>query len=77
MKRRQVLALPVGLALIPLSSLVSRYSYANLGERSVVWGGSGFNVPNNEIKLRLDRINRSLEAEGQAGWKLWVDASIF
>ena len=74
MKRRQVLALPVGLALIPLSSLVSRYSYANLGERSVVWGGSGFNVPNNEIKLRLDRINRSLEAEGQAGWKLWVDA---
>ena len=73
MKRRQVLALPAGLALIPLSSLVSRYSYANLGERSVVWGGSGFNVPNDEIKLRLVRINQSLEAGNQAGWRLWTD----
>ena len=74
MKRRQVLALPAGLALIPLGSLVSRYSYANLGERSVVWGGSGFNVPNDEIKLRLERVNRSLEAGGQAGWKRWIDS---
>ena len=74
MRRRQVLALPAGLALFPLGSLVSPHSYANLGERSVVWGGGGFNVPNDEIKLRLERVNRSLEAEGQTGWRLWVDA---
>lgn len=74
MKRRQFLGLPAGLALLPLASLVPHYSHANLGERSVVWGGSGFNVPNDEINLRFQRVNRSLEAGGQAGWKLWVDA---
>lgn len=84
MKRRQFLGLPAGLALAPLGSLLSNFSHANLvcpphgsgalGERSVVWGGSGFNVPNDEIRLRLNRVNRSLEAEGQTGWKLWVDA---
>ena len=74
MKRRQFIALPVGLGLFPLGSFVSPSVYASLGGRAVVWGGSGFNVPNDEIKLRLERINRSLEAGGQAGWKLWIDA---
>ena len=30
-----------------------------------MWGGSGFNVPNDEINLRLERVNRSLEAGGK------------
>ena len=74
MKRRQFIALSVGLGLFPLGSFFSPSVYASLGGRAVVWGGSGFNVPNDEIKLRLERINRSLEAGGQAGWKLWIDA---
>ena len=64
MKRRQVLALPAGLALIPLGSLVL-VTVMPISVRGLLWGGSGFNVPNDEIKLRLDRINRSLEAEGK------------
>lgn len=74
MKRRQILRLPAGLAMIPLGSLIAPFSHANFGSRSVVWGGSGFNVPNNEIALRLQRVNRSLESDGQKGWKLWIDA---
>jgi len=74
MKRRQILRFPAGLVMIPLGSLIAPFSHANLGSRSVVWGGSGFNVPNNEIDLRLQRVNRSLESDGQKGWKLWIDA---
>jgi hypothetical protein len=74
MKRRQFIALPAGLAMFQLGALFSRYSHAGFSDRAVVWGGSGFNVPNDEIKLRLERINRSLEERGQAGWKLWIDA---
>ena len=74
MKRRQFVTLPAGLALFPLGLFVSSYGYASLGDRAVVWGGTGFNVPNDEIKVRLERVNRSLEARGQAGWKLWIDA---
>lgn len=74
MKRRQFVALPVGLVLVPLGSLISPNSHARLGDRAVVWGGSGFNVPNDEIELRLERVNRSLEADGHAGWKLWIDS---
>ncbi len=74
MKRRQLVALPVGLALVPLGPLISSYALASFGARAVVWGGSGFNVPNDEINLRLERVNRSLEAGGQAGWKRWIDS---
>ncbi|WP_170272570.1 hypothetical protein [Litorivicinus lipolyticus] len=60
--------------MIPLGSLIAPFSHANLGSRPVVWGGSGFNVPSNEIDLRLQRVNRSLESDGQKGWRLWTDA---
>ena len=74
MKRRQFIKLPAGLAMFQLGALFSRLSHAGLGDRAVVWGGSGFNVPNDEVDLRLERVSRSLDAEGQAGWKRWIDA---
>ena len=41
--------------------------------RSVVWGGSGFNVPFDEISTRLSRVNSVLEAVAHAGWRSWLE----
>lgn len=44
-----------------------------VSDSKVVWGGSGFNVPFDEIVFRLGRVNQSLEADNGIGWKNWID----
>ena len=46
---------------------------AEKSNRSVVWGGSGFNVPFDEVATRLSRVKNVLEAGGQAGWRSWLE----
>lgn len=56
-----------------LSAVLPRSVFAALSGSPVVWGGSGFNVPNDEIELRLNRVSRSLDRDGQSGWTTWID----
>ena len=74
MDRRNLLKL--GLASSHFFLMSSSLKIALAGEksnRSVVWGGSGFNVPFDEISSRLSRVKSSLDAKGQLGWRSWSE----
>ena len=76
-KRRKLLALGAAAAttaFIPLRSLAATKS--KLSNSDVVWGGTGFNVPNDEINTRLNLISKSLDQMNQIGWKVWQDGLI-
>lgn len=71
MKRRTFLSgvialctyLSAGFQIVRASKAFSR--------NKVVWGGTGFNVPYDEIDLKLSRINSSLNSQDQQGWAVW------
>ena len=60
------------LGLIPSQRGVA--AQTQVSDSKVVWGGSGFNVPFDEIVSRLGRVNQSLEADNGIGWKNWIDS---
>ena len=43
------------------------------GQMEVVWGGTGFNVQFDEIKVKLPAVDAALEQENQRGWSAWND----
>lgn len=74
MKRRSLIrSVVAGAQVAVVSSVIPKHVFAALSGSPVVWGGSGYNVPNDEIALRLDRVSRSLDRNGQAGWTTWID----
>lgn len=74
MRRRSLIrSVVAGAQVAVVSAVIPKHVFAALSGSPVVWGGSGYNVPNDEIALRLDRVSRSLDRNGQAGWTTWID----
>ena len=74
MDRRDLLRLGIAVSHFFLMGSSAKVALATeKSNRSVVWGGSGFNVPFDEIDTRLSRVKSVLEAGGQAGWRSWLE----
>ena len=69
--RRSILKALLGLSLVPSIASWSGRAWSAAEDLVVIWGGTGFNVQFDEIKVKLPLIRESLESNNQSNWYQW------
>ena len=71
--RRSILRTVIGFPLVSTVAAWSDRSWSATDDLVVIWGGTGYNVQNDEIKVKLPLIRESLESNNQAFFLQWQD----